>query len=203
MARMFGITEKEKKLVQSVLDHVRKQPLRQPTASDSHVDNEELSSPETYVALTPVTGIPPLVGIVPGSAKCDIYRVVGLAAAAELRAVPGLKRRVYNIGADAVPASTYVTVTRDKYGNWLPVLGGTGARMHRGILDGDLVYQGSAVMSIWKYNGTTEADTTVNVTVYDWHLMTGQYVLAGKQGTAWFDVPSGRWYFLGAQCPSV
>lgn len=70
----------------------------------------------------------------------------------------------------------------------------------RGKLDGTLSYQGSATMSIWWYNGSAEADSTENVTVYDWLLSTGQTIASGKQVTAAWDSRSGRYYVTGAQC---
>jgi hypothetical protein len=71
---------------------------------------------------------------------------------------------------------------------------------HRGKLDGDLTYQGSATMSIWAWNGSAEADTGVNVTVYDWLLSTGQSILSGTQITVLWDDASDRYYVVGSQC---
>lgn len=70
----------------------------------------------------------------------------------------------------------------------------------RGKLDAELTYQGSATMSIWWYNGSAEADSGDNVTVYDWLLSTGQTIASGKQITAAWDARSGRYYVTGAQC---
>lgn len=70
----------------------------------------------------------------------------------------------------------------------------------RGKLDAQLSYQGSATLSIWWYNGSAEADTTENVTVYDWLLSSGQTIASGKQVTAAWDARSGRYYVTGAQC---
>jgi hypothetical protein len=70
----------------------------------------------------------------------------------------------------------------------------------RGKLDGTLSYQGSATLSIWWYNGSAEADTTENVTVYDWLLSSGQTIASGKQVTAAWDSRSSRYYVTGAQC---
>lgn len=84
---------------------------------------------------------------------------------------------------------------------WAAVLVGgqtSGGGILRGKLDGTQSYQGSAVMSVWAWNGTAEADTGENVTVYDWHLSSGQTIASGKQVTAAF--VGGRWYVVAAQC---
>jgi hypothetical protein len=80
------------------------------------------------------------------------------------------------------------------------VLGGSaGSGLKRGKLDGAQSYQGSAVMSVWAWDGSAEADTGENVTVYDWHLKTAQSIAAGTQVTA--ALVGGRWYVIAAQCP--
>lgn len=72
----------------------------------------------------------------------------------------------------------------------------------KGALDGTLSYNGSATMSVWEWNGSSEADSGENVTVYDWLLSSGQTVGSGVRVTAYYDVASGRWYLDGAQCIS-
>ena len=68
----------------------------------------------------------------------------------------------------------------------------------KGKLDGTLSFGGSATMSVWQWNGSAEADTGENVTVYDWLLSSGQTVASGTQVTAFYD--GVRWYLDGAQC---
>ena len=69
-----------------------------------------------------------------------------------------------------------------------------------GKLDGSLSAGGSATLSIWAWNGTAEADTGENVTVYDW-LLSGSFTLAsGAQVTAGWDRRSGRYYVTGGSC---
>jgi hypothetical protein len=76
--------------------------------------------------------------------------------------------------------------------------GSGGGGLLRGKLDGSQSFQGSAVMSVWAWNGSAEADTGENVTVYDWHLKTGQTIASGTQVTA--ALVGGRWYVISAQC---
>lgn len=69
-----------------------------------------------------------------------------------------------------------------------------------GKLDGALSFGGSATLSVWAWNGSAYADTTENLTVYDWLLSSGQSVASGTQVTAQFDGRSGRWIVAGSQC---
>lgn len=70
----------------------------------------------------------------------------------------------------------------------------------RGKLDGSLSAGGSATMSIWYYNGSAQADTGANVTVYDWLLASGS-IASGKKVMAFYDARDGRYYVGAAECP--
>lgn len=72
--------------------------------------------------------------------------------------------------------------------------------MKRGKLDGTLSVGGSATMSVWKWNGSAEADTGDNITVYDFLLASGQTIASGKKVVAEWDSASGRWYVVSAEC---
>lgn len=65
-----------------------------------------------------------------------------------------------------------------------------------GKLDGTLSFEGSATMSIWAYNGSAYADTTADITVYDWLLDTGDSIASGTQVVAAF--VGGRWCVIGS-----
>jgi hypothetical protein len=67
-----------------------------------------------------------------------------------------------------------------------------------GKLDGTLSYTSSATLSIWAWNGSADADTTINITVYDWLLSSGQSIASGTQVVAAH--VGGRWRVIGAQC---
>lgn len=71
---------------------------------------------------------------------------------------------------------------------------------YRGKLDGTLNQGSSATMSIWAYNGSAEADTTENVTVYDWMLPASGTIASGIKITAKFYRDSGRFYVTSAEC---
>jgi hypothetical protein len=68
----------------------------------------------------------------------------------------------------------------------------------RGKLDAELAEGSSATMSQWHWNGSAEADTTINHTVYDWLLASGQTIpLGAKVVCIQFE---GRYYVIAAEC---
>jgi hypothetical protein len=72
------------------------------------------------------------------------------------------------------------------------------AGLVRGKLDGAMAVGGSAVLSIWAWTGTAEADTGENITVYDWLLAGTQTIAAGRNVVA--ALVGGRWYIIAAAC---
>lgn len=72
----------------------------------------------------------------------------------------------------------------------------------RGKLDGTLSENGSATMSIWSFGGGSNADTGVNVTVYDDILASGQTITSGKVVHAGYEWESDRYYVFAAECAS-
>jgi len=80
---------------------------------------------DVHVARTPNSGILALreetgTGIAdsPGSAVCDIYRVVG----GVINRTPAFSKTVYNINQDPIGGNRWILIHRDKYGKWF---GGT------------------------------------------------------------------------------
>lgn len=179
---------------------------RQTPPGTPYIPEELGQSPDVYIARSPPSGIPGLVeetgtGVgqendIPGSAVCDIYKISH--SEDRLYEVEGFTKTVRNISISTIAGNTWVLVVRDKFGDWFAVVGGSGTK--RGKLDDILSYQGNATMSVWAWNGSAEADTTENITVYDWLLSSGQTVASGKQVTAAWDEASGRYYLIGAQC---
>lgn len=91
-------------------------------------------APEIYVAKVPPGGIAGVsLGSMTGtgtgtewsddvfsSAECQVFQLIG----GRPLAVPGLKKRVYNLGTAALSDGQYVPILRDKYGTWVtPTLG--------------------------------------------------------------------------------
>lgn len=87
---------------------------------------EDWPAPEMYIARAPVGGIPALVrndtgtliadltDDVPGSAVCQVYRL----EEGEVVQVSDLKKTVYNLLPVAIPARAWLTIMRDKFGDW-------------------------------------------------------------------------------------
>jgi len=68
-----------------------------------------------------------------------------------------------------------------------------------GKLDGSLSVGGSATVSVWAYNGSSVADSGVNITAYDWLLKTGATAIAsGKKVVCQYI--GGRWFITEAEC---
>lgn len=86
---------------------------------------------------------------------------------------------------------------RDEY---LGIIFAGGGGLKIGVLDGAMAYGGSAVVSIWTYSGLGDIDTGENITAYDWLLLTGQTISAGKKVVIAF--VGYRWRVIAAQCES-
>jgi hypothetical protein len=155
-----------------------------------------LPAADTVIAVTqePIRkdgiGRATVIGVTP----CKL--LVNAAGHAAARVIVGDTAKLGSAG-DGVPV-VYKAATSGE--TWAVVLlgSGNGSGLLRGKLDGSQSYQGSAVMSVWAWNGSAEADTGENMTVYDWHLKTGQTIAAGTQVTA--ALVGGRWYVIAAQC---
>lgn len=77
-------------------------------------------------------------------------------------------------------------------------IGGSG-RWECGKLDGSMSYDGTATVSIWRWNGSAMADTGENVTVRDWLLSSGQTIATGTRVIV-MKHRSNQWFLVGAQC---
>lgn len=63
-----------------------------------------------------------------------------------------------------------------------------------GSLDGDLTQSGNATLSIFKASGGSEADSTVNLTVYGWPLPSGKKIPTGSHIGACRSYGNTVWY---------
>jgi hypothetical protein len=118
------LSEADVSLLQGALDRMRRLPGGGPTTGGG----DDYFTPETYIILTPGSGIPARVGIIPGVAECQIYRLAerpgGLMY---LDLVFGLTKPIYNLSLEVLPGNDYLPATRDKFGSWLATCcGGTG-----------------------------------------------------------------------------
>lgn len=101
------------------------------TRDSTFPDDQEEPASEVYVSVAPAGGIPALAqgatgtsdaalsDDVPGSAYCDVWRLLGVGTGVTLRRLGSRKLLVYNMNTTAVPAGNWVTVHKEKFGHWL------------------------------------------------------------------------------------
>jgi hypothetical protein len=106
-------------LLQGVLDRMRRLPPGGGGGGEGGGD--DYFTPEVYVGRAPALGVPARLGVVPGAAECDVYRIVEAAGAASLEQVPTLTLPVHNLGVESLAPDSFFVAARDKYGNWLAV----------------------------------------------------------------------------------
>ncbi len=117
MADGYYLSESDLAVLKEMLAWYKRQPGNtQNRHGDSSIDFADHPAPEVYVAFTPLAGIPALVDATPGSATCDIYRILN---GVLVPAGSPLQRTVYNISQTTVVGGTYVKVERDKWGSWV------------------------------------------------------------------------------------
>ena len=130
-ARGIVLTPNDEAILSELIRAHKNRP--QNTTQRPRRDQDENEAPEVYVARTIENGIPPLVeepgaGIKdqPGYAYCEVYRITKASTRFELRPIPGLRKRVFNLTLETIPAGQWVLIARDKPGSWHVVRGGSG-----------------------------------------------------------------------------
>lgn len=135
MADVNFLTDDDVEVLKQILHWFRSRQLtttQRPAVSVESVHVDPNSTPETYLALTPFTGIygPDRTGPSESdpyefqSAECEVYQLLESGLLAK---VDGLTKRVYNISLDPITGSTLVDIRRDKWGTWFAT-GGTGVQ---------------------------------------------------------------------------
>lgn len=122
MAKLKILTERDKKILQASIDKVRR--LSNNAAGRGRATEDDTPAPEVYVARTPAAGISRIDGLTPGSAECDIWRIIpdqDPSIAPTLQQVSSFNKTVYNLGPTDIQGNRWVTVLRDKFGYWFPV----------------------------------------------------------------------------------
>lgn len=139
---LLSVTEGERDILRALLRAFRgRNPgegIPSSPQSPEGFENDH-QAPETYIALTPVLGIPALEtspgftgtgspptdtdpdNDVPGSAMCQIYRIRHEDSSPEMIKIDGLVKTVYNLSGAGIDGNTWVLVTRDKFGAWIVV----------------------------------------------------------------------------------
>jgi len=131
---LHGLTDDDVKLIQQLLDESGKRWFSTTgRGAEGSIDHQEIQAPEVYVARVPSTGIPALIeepgtgpgqlNDNPGSALCDIHRVVYTAAPVGtandgMMVSVGSKRRVWNLGIISIQGNQWIIALRDKFGYW-------------------------------------------------------------------------------------
>lgn len=138
----YVLSEQDLRMIRRLLnEHNRRRLNTENRGEVQTIENEEMMTPEVYVAKTGDYGIPALTtadgtGTNPGSdydtlgnELCTVHRAVPNGAVVELRPVPGYEKRVYNFTGSAISPNAWILTTRDKYGIWYAVAaaGGSGA----------------------------------------------------------------------------
>lgn len=172
--------------------------------------DEPPQAPETYIALVPEDGIPAAEGdpdfitgtgtgtdLVldyrqgdrPGSATCQIYRIInGVLESCDFT------KLVWNLSGSAI-TQKWMTVVRDKFGNWLAQVGGAGGQQtcRFEITDTDLIDCGlcHAIVTVRSrpigISRVEEENGSGKITVYDFGkcwLNNPPSLLLGKFGHA-------------------
>lgn len=124
MAKGYLLSESDKRILSALIEREKRKPPRQ--VGEYNRLTDDALTPEVYLALTPVGGIPALVegpgtgsvsiSDVPGYADCDIHAV-------EFSPEPtmvdmGFTRQVLNLNTVVVPGDHWILVERDKFGKW-------------------------------------------------------------------------------------
>jgi hypothetical protein len=156
--KYYYLNDQQIALIQQIADIVRDRFPNTRLRGKNLLDNKQnWFTPETYIALPPTNGIPaisqatggtPQEGDKPGSAKCNIYRLVNGAISAW-----GYQEKVYNLTSNNIPQQ-WILVTKTKDGTWICPVGG-GSSLFIGKANQHL-FQGSAGF-VQRYSGATSS----------------------------------------------
>lgn len=196
------------------------QSSQRPLTNNQFRDGDDSMSPEVYIALPPDSGIPgldsaasgsgsdnpPTEGDRPGSAICSIYRIIN----GELRPIPGLTKRVYNLSETAIE-SDWITVHREKTGIWLASVGGGSSAaevvIKRGkttdsIAIGARHFLTSCPVAVWDFDSTTEewTESATELTMYDDGMI--PRTESPLPADTWVQIVKieGVWFYDGHNC---
>jgi hypothetical protein len=119
------LTDEDHRLLKDMINDRKGGRVNSPSRSSQLFSEQDANhqAPEVYVAMTPVDGIPARVDTTPGSADCNIYRIVNDL----LEKVFSFTHKVYNLKDSDIDGDSYISVKRDKYGTWLADTGGGGS----------------------------------------------------------------------------
>lgn len=138
--KLFGLTERERDLVQRVVDIVRGD-RKNTTTQGQGRDKAPIRSSraETYIAKTKEMGVDARddsdMLVKPGFALCDIYTIQDTSDGQDPVFVDlDFDELVFNITGDSIGEDEWIVVNKDKFGNWIANVGGSGGGT--GLTDG-------------------------------------------------------------------
>jgi len=119
------LTDEDHRLLKDMINDRKGGRVNSPSRSSQLFSEQDANhqAPEVYIAKTPVDGIPARSTTTPGSAECNIYRIVD----DNLEEVSSFTHVVYNLKESDIAGDEYISVKRDKYGTWLADTGGGGS----------------------------------------------------------------------------
>ena len=178
-------------------------------------DEPDIQSPDVYIALPPVSGIPALTrpgsgsdqpvsfADSPGVAKCTIYQLIeGDTPSFEQTSIT---QNVYNLSTGEV-GHDWTLVVRDKFGRYLvpSVASSSNAFIKRGKLISSLSIGSrhiltSALFEPWEFDGTQWTQTDTSIVVYDDGMVPASSALSA--GT-WLQIVkiADSWFYDGHNC---
>ena len=121
MAKVFGFDEDDANVVRRMINDYRR---RNRSAQLEPGEALPAFPPEVHVAKTPSGGIPARSGRVPGTATCNIYKLIkrDVYPTISLEATH-FNKLVNNISDIEIAGDIYKLVWRDKYGDWVTETG--------------------------------------------------------------------------------
>lgn len=111
--RYYVLTEERRRQFEEMLSWFQQNRTR---LGSANFEEQDYLTPETYLARTPITGIPAMSGVTPGSATCTIYTLSPTTGT--LVKIDGLTFTVYNFSDVTITGSVFVLITREKFGVW-------------------------------------------------------------------------------------
>lgn len=113
---VYGLSRRDVAILKEIIAKVNGLPADVSYPSRSHEEYEQYLTPEVFIAHIPIGGIRGAIDADPGSATCDIYRV--LPSGNDL-VKAGFTRKVYNVHPRRLSGLQFTPVVRDKFGSWL------------------------------------------------------------------------------------
>lgn len=205
MAKTFIVlTEADGEILLNMIEREKKTPRNKLIPEQERPSG----SPEVYIAKL-TENIPALelsgeVGTgtgtatfdIPGSAACDIYRVVPHPSGESyLELVTGFNKTVYNVAPVAIHAG-YVVIKREKYGSWIAECP-TGSIL-KAVANEDIAAEDFGDVTIWRGGEETDPPEVVEAHL-NW-IHGGEQVSAGTRILIMWFPDEAKWVIIYGDC---